>query len=96
MFYSFGSDDCDIVIDDVDCSTSDYLVLLQCDYDTTTINLEDCSSSNDVGVTCCKLRSEFPIPFSCTHCKLLSMKSKHVNIFEFFCISTTHVYAHRF
>lgn len=81
MFYSFGSDDCDIVIDDVDCSTSDYLVLLQCDYDTTTINLEDCSSSNDVGVTCCKLRSEFPIPFSCTHCKLLSMKSKHVNIF---------------
>ena len=52
IFSSYGTDNAPAVLDDVQCSTAEYLVLLQCAYST---NIgSDCSDGTDATVTCCK------------------------------------------
>ena len=55
QLYSFGSDSYSIILDDVDCSTSNYLVILQCSFSTyidyNCINGLD----DDASVTCCEI-----------------------------------------
>ena len=48
----FGSDKLPILLNKVRCQTSDYLVILQCSYNTTISS--SCTSSDDLSVTCCK------------------------------------------
>ena len=53
FLYSFGTDNSTTLIEDVSCSSSDYLVLLQCSVNSRYSSY--CSGdSRDVIVTCCK------------------------------------------
>ena len=52
--YSYGTDTRSTLLDNVDCSSSSYLVLLQCSYSTVISSL--CVSNYyDAYVSCCKL-----------------------------------------
>ena len=46
-----------IILDNVDCSTSSYLTILQCSY-STIISSSCVHGSNDVSVTCCELLTD--------------------------------------
>ena len=48
----YGTDTSPTVLSSVDCSTSDYLVILQCSYDSTPPS--SCTNSDDVSVYCCE------------------------------------------
>ena len=51
--YSYGTDTKLTLLEDVDCSSSSYLVLLQCSY--STVITSDCNDHDlDVFVVCCK------------------------------------------
>ena len=53
--YSFGLDAVyPITLDNVDCFTSNYLTILQCDY-STNISSSCSHGSDDVSVTCCEV-----------------------------------------
>ena len=54
---SFGSDSYSIILDDVNCSTSNYLVILQCSY-STTIDSNCVNGRDDASVTCCELKTQ--------------------------------------
>ena len=53
-FHRFGIDTSPTVLNNVDCSTSSYLVILQCDYKTSP-PLFSCTDDDDVSVVCSKL-----------------------------------------
>ena len=48
QYYSYGDNGGSTVLTDVHCNTSDYQVLLQCDYSTTSSN----TCSRDVALVC--------------------------------------------
>ena len=50
---SFGVDPYNIILDNVDCSTSSYLVILQCSF-STSIHSNCISGRDDASVTCCE------------------------------------------
>ena len=53
-FYSYGTDTNSTLLEDVNCSSSSYLVLLQCNYNFHYSSY--CNShSHDAFVVCCKL-----------------------------------------
>ena len=52
--YSYGTDNSATILDDVSCSSSNYLTLQQC-YITRTISSTCSLDSNDAYVFCCKL-----------------------------------------
>ena len=53
ILYSYGSGINPVLLEDVDCSSSDYLVLLQCSY--STVISSYCNDDyRDVFVVCCK------------------------------------------
>ena len=54
----FGSDSYSHVIDDVDCSTSSYLVILQCLH-SFSIDIGCVNGRDDASVTCCELASQY-------------------------------------
>ena len=55
FFLRFGLDSFPILVDDVDCSTSSYLVILQCSH--SLIRDSNCiHGSDDVSVTCCEFQ----------------------------------------
>ena len=55
LFSSFGLDTVyPIILDNVDCSTPNYLTILQCDY-SSIISFNCDHGSDDVSVTCCEL-----------------------------------------
>lgn len=57
-FYRFGTDLVPIVLDEVDCSTSGYLAILQCSY-SSFIGSNCVNGVNDVSVTCCESKVSF-------------------------------------
>ena len=50
--FRYGADTSPTVLSSVDCSTSSYLVILQCSYDSTPPS--SCTNSDDVSVNCCE------------------------------------------
>ena len=56
LHYSYGADGIVAVLDQVQCSSAEYLVLLQCMYNTDIRST--CNDDNDVTVDCCKLEGE--------------------------------------
>ena len=52
-FYSYGFDSNPILIDDVQCLSDEYLVLLQCSFQTS-VDFSCNDGTDDVGVSCCK------------------------------------------
>ena len=54
VIYSFGSDFYSIILAEVDCSTSNYLVILQCSF-VTYISTLCRNGRDDASVTCCEL-----------------------------------------
>ena len=53
IIYRYGTDINPVLIEDVDCSSSSYLVLLQCSY-STLISSYCNDNDHDVYVVCCK------------------------------------------
>ena len=51
--FSFGNDSYSIRLDNVDCSTSNYLVILQCSFNTF-ITSNCVNGRDDASVTCCE------------------------------------------
>ena len=51
---SFGRDPYPIILNDVDCSSSEYLVILQCSF-STSIGSNCLKGRDEVSVTCCEL-----------------------------------------
>ena len=52
LYYSYGNDTSPTLLDNVDCTHSGYLVLLQCSYSTVILSI--CTNYHDVYVSCCK------------------------------------------
>ena len=53
IIYRYGTDINPVLLEDVDCSSSSYLVLLQCSY-STLISSYCNDNDRDVFVVCCK------------------------------------------
>ena len=66
--YRFDNDNNVTLMDDVHCSTSDYLTLFQCSYSTVISSL--CTDSDDISVTCCK----YIIQTIVSHCHIDSTR----------------------
>ena len=78
--YSSGPSYSQIILDDVSCSSSSYLHILQCSNDG--IYSNNCGHSEDVAVVCCK----------CAFNSLVYMNMKHmVAMFVFGCMAGVHI-----
>ena len=90
--HSFGIDSSPAVISSVNCSTSEYLVILQCSYDNTPPS--SCTDSTDVSVQCCEwyIIMLFFKPawftiwhWSCKHCECCERHgNKYFLLFRFY------------
>ena len=65
LLYSYGNDTNSMLLEDVDCSSSNYLVLLQCSY-RSRYSFYCNDHDRDAFVVCCKY-----IPYTILLCKYL-------------------------